>query len=458
MTLNVGCNQPFSASSPAGFIVLPDGRVDRFKELKHGGVYLVSARQGGRILVAVGVMLLTTMTTAHAAPATVPSAASPVTAASADPILAYGARIAGDDARTRVVIELDREPSVAVHYLADPPRVVVDLPATAFGFPAKDLDARGLFKDIRYGTMDKDSARIVLTAIKPVKLVVARVQSNETGRGYRLVLDAEMVPPEQYADLVRKQTWTDEDTAADVGPVVPVENVKPNDFLIAVDAGHGGIDAGAMASDGLTPEKQITLAFAKALTEKLNAQPGIKAFLTRDSDSYLSLSQRVTIARQNHAALFISLHADTLKQKDIRGSTVYTISDKASDRLAADVADRENSSDKLAGSEVKAPPPGVADILTDLTRRETQAFSVSLAQDVLNSFKGQIAMINNPHRYAGFQVLTAPDVPSILVELGFLSNKEDEKLLLDEEWRGKLVDRLTEAVRQYRAVTVANGG
>jgi len=418
----------------------------------------LSARQIGIILGAFVGMVLPVLAPASTASATDIKGAAPAAAAVADPILAYGARIAGDDARTRVVIELDRAPSVAVHYLADPPRVVVDLPATAFGFPAKDLDARGLFTAIRYGTMDKDSARIVLTAAKPAKLVMARVQQNESGKGYRLVLDAEMVPPEQYADLVRKQTWTDEDTAADVGPVVPVENVKPSDFLIAVDAGHGGIDAGAMASDGSTPEKQITLAFAKALAEKLNAQPGIKAFLTRDSDAYLSLSQRVTIARQNHAALFISLHADTLKQKDIRGSTVYTISDRASDRLAADVADRENSSDKLAGTETRTTPPVVADILMDLTRRETQAFSVSLAQDVLNSFNGQIAMINNPHRYAGFQVLTAPDVPSILVELGFLSNKEDEKLLLDDAWRAKLVDRLAEAVRQYRAVTVANGG
>ena len=419
----------------------------------------MSGRHVGIALATLAAALFSTLGLVRAAPAVSPSAAAAVAAVpSADPILAYGARIAGDDARTRVVIELDRPPVFTVHYLADPPRVVVDLPATAFGFPAKDLDARGLFKDIRYGTMDKDSARIVLTAIKPVKLVLARVQPNEAGKGSRLVLDAEMLPPEQFADLIRKQSWTEEDTAADVGPVVPVENVKPSDFLIAIDAGHGGIDAGAMASDGITPEKQITLAFAKALTDRLNEQSGIKAFLTRDSDAYLSLSQRVTIARQNHAALFISLHADTLKQKDIRGSTVYTISDRASDRLAADVADRENASDKLAASESKAAPPEVADILMDLTRRETQAFSVSLAQDVLNSFSGQISMINNPHRYAGFQVLTAPDVPSILVELGFLSNKDDEKLLLDETWRAKLVDRLAEAVRQYRAVTVANGG
>jgi len=378
------------------------------------------------------------------------------TAAAADTVLAFGARIAGDDARTRIVIDLDRAPKFSVHYLANPTRVVVDLPTTAFGFPAKDLQARGLFSDIRYGTMDEDSARIVLTAVKPVKLVLAEVQPDEGGKGQRLVLDAEMAPAEEYAELVKRQTWTAADTADNVGPVMPTE--KGSDFLIAVDAGHGGIDTGAIASDGSTPEKEITLAFARTLADRLNREAGIKAFLTRDKDEYLSLSERVTLARQNHASLFISLHADTLKQKDIRGSTVYTISDKASDKLAADLADRENNSDKLAGAETQAPPAAVADILMDLTRRETQAFSISLAQDVLNSFNGQISMINNPHRHAGFQVLRAPDVPSILLELGFLSNKEDEKLLLDEKWRDKVAERLTEAVRQYRLSIVANGG
>ncbi|MFS8045059.1 N-acetylmuramoyl-L-alanine amidase [Rhizobium sp. BR 314] len=378
--------------------------------------------------------------------------------ASADPLLAYGARIAGDEARTRIVVDMDREPTFTVHYLNNPVRVVVDLPATAFGFPAADLKPSGLFKDIRYGTMDANSARIVLTAKKPVKLVMAKAQADEGGKGYRLVLDAEMLPPEQFAELVKQQSWTAADTAKDVGPVDPTQKTDPNTFLVAVDAGHGGIDAGATGTDGATQEKDITLAFAKIFADKLNAQPGIKAFLTRDKDQYLSLSERVTIARQNRASLFISLHADTLKQKDIRGATVYTISDKASDRLAGEVADRENDSDRIAGTEAQTQPAAVADILLDLTRRETQAFSISLAQDVLSSFNGQISMINNPHRHAGFQVLTAPDVPSILLELGFLSNKEDEKLLLDADWRQKVADRLTEAVKQYRVSIIANGG
>ncbi|MFA1626047.1 N-acetylmuramoyl-L-alanine amidase [Rhizobium mongolense] len=387
-----------------------------------------------------------------------------IIALAADPkkpeaLLAYGARIIGDDARTRVVIDFDRQPSFSVHYIANPERIVVDLPATAFGFQAKDLAARGLFKDIRYGTMDEGSARIVLSAVKPVKLATAKVQADEDGRGYRLVLDAEMTGKEEFTALVKAQSWSDPADRPQPANAMPApEAAKPGDFIIAVDAGHGGIDTGAIGVDTKTEEKQVTLAFAKALTDRLNREHGIKAFLTRSEDEFLSLAERVQIARQNHAGLFISLHADTLKQKDIRGATVYTISDKASDKLAADLAERENLSDQIAGKETAAEPPAVADILLDLTRRETQAFSISLAESVLGSFKDQISTINNPHRHAGFQVLRAPDVPSILLELGFLSNAEDEKLLLDEKWRVKIAELLTDAVKRYRSSVVANGG
>jgi N-acetylmuramoyl-L-alanine amidase len=392
---------------------------------------------------------------AFAAFCAVPGAA----ASTKDPLLAYGARIVGDDARTRIVIDFDREPRFSVHYIANPERIVVDLPATAFGFPAKDLEARGLFKDIRYGAMDEGSARIVLTAARPVQLALAKVQMDESGNGHRLVLDAEMIDKQKFAELVKTQSWTDQADAAQTTSAIPQpEKTAPGDFVIAIDAGHGGIDTGAIGVDTKTEEKQVTLAFAKALADRLNKERGIKAFLTRDNDEFLSLSQRVLIARQNHAGLFISLHADTLKQKDIRGATVYTISDKASDKLAADLAERENLSDQIAGKETVAEPPEVADILLDLTRRETQAFSISLAESVLASFKDQVGTINNPHRHAGFRVLQAPDVPSILLELGFLSNVDDEKLLLDDTWRVKMTDLLTDAVKRYRTSLMANGG
>lgn len=375
-------------------------------------------------------------------------------------MVASAARIAGNEARTRVVIDFAEEPEFEVHYLDSPERIVVDLPSTDFAFPAKDLEAAGLFRDVRFGTMDEGRARIVLTAKKPVRLAISEVQPNSEGNGVRLVLDAEITDKATFANLVKDQSWQPPSpvTTASVDGVVSGKSDRQAQFIIAVDAGHGGIDNGAQGGKTGTHEKDITLAFAKELTERLNKEPGIQAVLTRESDEFLSLSERVQIARQKGANLLISLHADTLKQKGIRGATVYTISDRASDRMAAELAERENLSDELAGVAMPASQPEVADILLDLTRRETQAFSVTLAGNILASFEGQIGLINNPHRYAGFRVLQAPDIPSILLEMGFLSNPEDEKLLLDVEWRKKLADVMAKAVGKYHNQFVANGG
>ncbi|MBC2773677.1 N-acetylmuramoyl-L-alanine amidase [Rhizobium sp. AQ_MP] len=374
-----------------------------------------------------------------------------------DRLVAYSARIAGDDARTRIVLDFDRPPTIETRYIANPDRIIVDLPATAFAFAEDDLKAMGLFSDIRYGSMDATSARLVLTAARPARLAIAKVMPNEADGGYRLVLDAELVPEQDFAALVSRQAWSEPQQAS--AGTSPVAAATTEEFVIAIDAGHGGIDAGATGVATKTPEKDITLAFSKALYEKLKGQTGIRAVMTRDADKFLSLSERVLIARQKGADLLISLHADTLRQADIRGATVYTISDKASDHMAAQLAERENFSDTIGGVELpKETEPEVGDILLDLTRRETQAFSIAMAEAVVGSFEGQISLINNPHRHAGFRVLQAPDVPSILLELGFLSNKEDEKLLLDPAWRGRVADLLVEAIKRYREPLMANGG
>lgn len=385
-----------------------------------------------------------------------------LTAEKPSPLIAYAARIAGDDARTRIVIDFDRKPEFSLHYTAKPNRLIVDLDETAFGFGEKDLRAIGLFQDIRYGRMGEGESRIVLTARRPIRAVLAETEANDPGKGYRLVLDCEVVPEKTFAELVRTQKWTGTEMIAG-GKTDRIGNenavVKPEDFLIAIDAGHGGIDTGAIGANSKVVEKDVTLAFAKSLADQINQQKGIHAFLTRDSDTFISLSERVVIARQRGAKLFISLHADTLRQKDIRGATIYTISDKASDALAANLAERENLSDGIAGVEIKDEPAEVTDILIDLTRRETQAFSIQLAENVLKSFRGQIEVINNPLRHAGFRVLQAPDVPSILLELGFLSNPKDEQLLTDPEWQKKTAGLISKAIETYLdASGVARGG
>lgn len=380
--------------------------------------------------------------------------------ASAAPLLAFSARIAGDDARTRLIIDFDRKPDFKVHYVANPYRVLIDLPETAFGLKAEELEARGIFSDIRYGTMAAGRSRIVLTASRPVGVVLAEVQEEQGAASYRLVIDTAIVTDQAFQALMEKQSWQETavaTSAEDASALLPGSRAD-GPFVIAVDAGHGGIDNGALGGVTRTQEKHVTLAFARQLTEALNKLPGTRAVLTRDKDEFLSLSQRVQLARNEGANLLISIHADTLKQKDIRGATVYTISDKASDSLAASLAERENLSDQVAGISFVDEPAEVVDILLDLTRRETQAFSINLAQSVVSNFKDQVLLINNPHRHAGFRVLTAPDVPSILLELGFLSNKEDEQLLIDPAWQKKVAGLVAKAVEQYRATIVANGG
>lgn len=373
---------------------------------------------------------------------------------SAAPLVAYEARIAGDDARTRIILDFDRKPEFSLHYLTGPARIIVELPETSFGFPDDQLKARGLFSDIRYGAMGQGHARLVLTSARPVAMVLTDVQEVEGGKGFRLILDAAITTDKRFAELVAAQSWKTDSTKS----VRPVEPAKPGDYLIAVDAGHGGIDTGALGFATKTEEKHVTLDFSRQLVDALNRQEGVKAFLTREKDEFLSLPQRVQLAREARASLFISIHADTVRQKDIRGATVYTISDRASDSLAANLAARENLSDQLAGVAMESEPPEVADILLDLTRRETQVFSINLARSIVESFEGQVNLINNPHRHAGFRVLQAPDIPSVLLELGFMSNKDDEKLLLDAEWRAKVADLVSNAVRKYRAPVVANGG
>jgi N-acetylmuramoyl-L-alanine amidase len=376
------------------------------------------------------------------------------------PLVASSARIIGDEARTRVVMDFNEEPEFEVHYLDSPVRIVVDFPAVGFSFPTRDLAPTGLFSDIRFGSMGEGSARLVLTAKKPVQVAIAETKLEDGGKVFRFVLDTEIATKQKFAELMKNQNWQAlaPATTASVTTDVVQKTSRQSDFVIAVDAGHGGIDAGAKGGVTGTDEKVITLTFAKELADRLNKIAGIKAFLTRDDDTFLALSERVTLARQQNANLFISVHADTLKQKGIRGATVYTISDRASDRMAQDLAERENLSDQIAGVAVQHAQPEVADILLDLTRRETQAFSVTLAENIVNSFEGQVGLINNPHRYAGFQVLRAHDVPSVLLELGFLSNPDDEKLLLDDQWRQKVADTLATAVTRYRAQALANGG
>lgn len=175
----------------------------------------------------------------------------------------------------------------------------------------------------------------------------------------------------------------------------------------------------------------------------------MRVFLTRTTDKFLRLRDRVSLARQYGADLFISVHADTIRYRGARGATVYTVSDKASDKVAQEIAKSENLADQLAGIAPEETDDEVTDILLDLLRKETQTFSIRFARSLIGEMSQSVELIKNPHRFAGFQVLTAPDVPSVLLELGYLSNRRDEALLRDPKWRDKAGDSVVSAIMKF---------
>ncbi|WP_236016030.1 N-acetylmuramoyl-L-alanine amidase [Brucella endophytica] len=362
-------------------------------------------------------------------------------------------RAAGDELRTRVVVMFDREPAVSTLLLAHPHRLVIDLPKANFGFDQKSLEPRGLITHVRYGLVGTDRSRMILTLKGPFKVEGVRVVKNENAPGYRLMADIVATSDREFAQALETQNAsTGAMRAARKGDRIGTtpDPVPPHVFTVMIDPGHGGIDAGAESLHGVK-EKDVTLAFAREFRDLLAKSGDMRVLMTREDDTFLRLSERVRIARQHEADLFISIHADTINQHDIRGATVYTLSDKASDAMARAMAERENKSDAAAGV-THEEPPEVSDILADLMRRETHAFSWSFAGKVVNALQNQTHLINNPHRAAGFQVLRAPDVPSVLVEIGYLSNAEDEKLMTDPAWRTRVATGLAEAVKAFAAL------
>ncbi|TXN63160.1 N-acetylmuramoyl-L-alanine amidase, partial [Methylobacterium sp. WL6] len=219
--------------------------------------------------------------------------------------------------------------------------------------------------------------------------------------------------------------------------------------LIVVDAGHGGIDPGAIAVGGVF-EKDIVFGFAQALVARLEAGGRYRVAMTRDRDVYVPLSERVRIARDAKADLFVSIHADSISSApQVRGATIYTGSEKATDSESAKLAERENKADAAAGAESGDGPPEIADILQELTLRETRGFSSGFAKTLMGQLGPVMEMSTKPHREAGFKVLRSPDVPSVLVELGYLSSQRDLDLLQSAEWRASVTGSMAKAIDQF---------
>jgi len=373
-------------------------------------------------------------------------------------VTADGFKLAGDAARMRFVLQFDSEPDPKWFLLRGPHRLVIDLPDTGLALDAADLEPRGLISAVRYGNIEAGVSRLILTAKGPFELERVDVIANEASPGYRLVVDMVSSSEAAYdAALALQAETTGSTTTAKTGRVAKAAPREGKRFTVVLDPGHGGIDGGAEGVNG-SVEKAITLSFALELKAALQESGAYDVYMTRDKDVFLRLDERVRLARSHEADLLISIHADTIRLKNIRGATVYTVSDKASDAEAEATADRENLSDQLAGIEIVEENQEVANILVDLIRRETHSFSMRFARSLVGELSDSIEMINNPHRSAGFRVLKAPDVPSVLVELGYLSNPQDEQQLLDGDWRRKAVGSISKAIGLFAQAKLGAGG
>ncbi|MCX7304997.1 MAG: N-acetylmuramoyl-L-alanine amidase [Hyphomicrobiales bacterium] len=372
---------------------------------------------------------------------------------------AHEYKMAGDAVRMRVVMNFDADPEPRWFLLRGPNRLVIDLPKTRFAIDPKELAARGMITSVRYGQINEKTSRIILQAKGPFVIENLDIIANEKAAGFRLVADLTAASQRAFDDAlaVQAQTTASTETTPKSERLGLRTGRAGQRFTIVIDPGHGGIDGGAAGPSG-TVEKDITLNFGMELRDRLLADGRFNVLMTRDKDEFLRLDDRVRIAREHEADLFISVHADTIRLKGIRGATVYTISEKASDAEAQALADRENLSDQLAGIAVEEDNREVADILVDLIKRETHGFSMRFARSLVGELSTTVGLINNPHRSAGFKVLKAPDVPSVLLELGYLSNTKDEEQLKNAEWRGKAAGSVARAIELFATSTGRTGG
>lgn len=365
---------------------------------------------------------------------------SNITNAAAEQLNLVNMRAVGDQNRTRLIAVFSADPTYSLQFLKQPYRLVINLPSVDFSSQKQPPIKLGMVSDLRYGLSGPNTSRIILTTNSPFAVENHKVERLDSGL-WQLIVDITRDNEANFQQLLTKQGNGDSRTNDGKPP-----EKKP--FRVVVDAGHGGVDSGAEGISGVI-EKNVTLAFARTLRDELEKNLDLEVFLTRDSDVFLRLNERVEKARNYGADLFISIHADTINLSAMRGATVYTISDRASDDLAKALADRENKADLLDGLPADEAPE-ITDILIDLARRETLVFSVNFADRVILSLEQEnINLIKNPHRYAGFQVLKAPDIPSVLIEIGYLSNKEDEKLITDRLWRKKAATAIASAVQQF---------
>jgi N-acetylmuramoyl-L-alanine amidase len=364
------------------------------------------------------------------------------------------ARVTTTEERARLILDLSGSTEFAIASLDAPNRIAIDVKVSGlqFAVPA-DVAGTGVVSGYAIEMAEAGRARTLLTLAQPAQVQQAYVLDAVADQPARLVVDLILDTPEGFAARVANdlaaamanQGIAPQTASTDPGTHVPVPDTRP---LVVIDPGHGGVDNGASAPNGVH-EKDITLAFALQLQDVLVQSGRFDVALTREDDSFLRLEERVALARENKADIFISLHADSFQQKEIRGASVYTRDENATDVLDNVLAENENKTDIIAGFAMPEMTPAVVDILVDLMRRQMRRQSYLAAQSIIHQLEPSVTLRRFPVRQADFFVLQAPDVPSILVELGFLSNASDIVNLQKDDWRDRVVDALARGIADY---------
>ena len=350
---------------------------------------------------------------------------------------------------TRLVFDLSAPLEHRVFTLTNPDRVVIDLENAEFAGAMPEIDASGpLLAAMRSGRSDDNRLRIVLdlkAAAQPRSFLLGPAGDY----GNRLVIDLvdeRALQEEKKADSESSQAGGNTRRSANA------QTKKP--FTVAIDAGHGGEDPGAIGRRFRTREKDVTLGIARQLARLVSASAGMRAVLIRDGDYYVGLRERFRRARQHRADLFISIHADALPGKQASGSSVYALSEKgATDAMAKILADKENAADLVGGVSLNEMDDVLAKVLVDLSQTKTIQDSLVFGGDLLTELRRVGPVHTSSVRQAGFMVLKAPDIPSVLVETAFISNPAEERKLRTSRFQRDMAEGIFRGIKRFMART-----